>query len=75
MVNSHSMVFGSISHETSRPTYGTQTGQEFAKDEVVIDQSLDTYSDIVKAKQIISSGKCLALESGAFGPARQISQR
>jgi len=56
-------------HASGRPgqpmvTLNRQTPvQEFAKDEVLVTPSLDPYLEIVRANQVLSSGKSLALDA------------
>lgn len=73
MTTTRSLVFGNLDLDPSTPIL-KKKAQEFAKDEVLIAPSLDPYAQIARAKEIVSSGKSLALESGALG-AKQISKR
>jgi hypothetical protein len=72
MAATRSLVFGNLPLDISTPTL-KKTAQEFARDDVLITPSLDFYAQIARAKEIVSSGKSLALESGALG-AKQISK-
>lgn len=67
MAVTRSLVFGNLPQDLSAPLFNSRNAQEFARDEVLISPSLDPYAQIAKAKDIISSGRSLAVESGALG--------
>lgn len=74
MAPTRSLVFGDLPLDISKPIFKMKIVQEFARDDVLIAPSLDPYAQIARAKNIVSSGKSLALESGALG-AKQAPER
>jgi len=60
MAAAQSLFFTGVSLDSSKTTlYQKTSRQEFARDDVVISQSIDPYQRIVDANKIISSGKSL----------------
>lgn len=68
MAVTRSLVFGNLPQDLSAPLFQSRSVQEFARDEVLVSPSLDPYAQVARAKEIVSSGRSLAVESGAFGP-------
>lgn len=68
-----SLVFRNLPKDLSTPLTRTRVPQEFVRDEVLVTPGRDPYEQVARAKEIIASGKSLAVESGAFGvePARK----
>jgi len=67
MTSMRSMVYGSLPLDLSTPMLQSRSPQEFVRDDVLVTPSLDPYEQMSKAKEVIASGKSLAVESGAFG--------
>lgn len=60
-------MFGNLPQDLTVPLFKLKTVQEFARDDVLIAPSIDPYVQITQAKDIVSSGKSLAVETGALG--------
>lgn len=60
-----SLVFGTLANDllSSPQVVKGIPAQEFAKDEVLMSQSLDPYKQISRANYLIAAGKSLALDA------------
>ena len=67
MVVLNSLVYGGLQRDSSEPLFLKKKAQRFVREEVFVSPSRDRYLDVTRAKEIILSGKSLAVESGAFG--------
>lgn len=63
MAFTRSLVFGNLIERTSQPVPTVKPAQEFARDVVLVQPSLNPYAAIQRANQVVSSGRSLFLEA------------
>lgn len=63
MALTRSLVFGSLNEQTTQFVPTVKPAQEFVRDVVLVQPSLNPYSAIQRASQVVSSGRSLFLEA------------
>ncbi len=62
MAFTRSLVFGNLNDQSTKTAPTVKPAQEFVRDVVLVQPSLNPYSAIQSATQVVSSGRSLFLE-------------